>query len=444
MAYIIKNAKVVNEGAILDADIQIKNDRIHRIGNDISEKNAEYIDAKGQFLLPGVIDDQVHFREPGLTHKASIASESKAALAGGITTFIEQPNTIPLTTSIERLEEKFRIAKKTSFANYSFMLGGTNNNLEEIKKLSPLSCAGIKIFLGSSTGNMLINDEKAIGSIFSSTNLVISSHCEDEMRIRNNLEFYKSKFGNNIPMRYHYKIRDTEACFLSSSRAIKIAKKTGARLHIFHVSTGKEINLFDNTTPLKQKKITAEACVHHLWFSKKDYTTKGSLIKWNPSIKTKKDRKALRKAILEDKIDIIASDHAPHTLAEKSNSYLNCPSGGPLVQHALLVMLELFLKGKITITKVVEKMCHNPSILFQIKDRGFIREGYFADLVLVDLQDSQKVSKGNLLYKCGWSPFEGEVFQSKVTHTFVNGKLMFSKGKVSSDIFSKRLEFNRG
>lgn len=441
---LIKNATIINELQIFEGDVLIENDLIKKVGQNISAENIdEVVDAKGKYLLPGVIDDQVHFREPGLTHKGTIASESKAALAGGITTFIEQPNTNPQTTTIQNLEEKFQVASNTSFVNYSFMFGGTNDNLEELKKLDKGACAGVKLFLGSSTGNMLVDDEDVIEKIFNSTELVISTHCEDETTIKNNLEKYKELYGDDIPIRFHPLIRSEEACYLSSSKAIKLAKKTGARLHIFHLSTGKETHQFLNNIPLEEKKITAEVCIHHLWFSDEDYDEKGTLIKWNPAVKTASDRSELWKALLDDRIDVIATDHAPHTLEEKQNVYTKAPSGGPLVQHALPAILEKYHEGKISLEKIVEKMCHNPAKLFQITKRGYVREGYYADIVLVDMDSKWEVSKNNVLYSCGWSPFEGTTFKSRITHTFVNGHLAFEENNFSTKRNVKRLTFNR-
>lgn len=442
---LIKNAKIVNEGKIVEGDILIEDDFIKEIDDSISVKSADItvIDAEGNYVLPGMIDDQVHFREPGLTHKANIETESKAALAGGITSFIEMPNTNPQTTTVEKLEEKFAIAAETSYANYSFMFGGTNDNLDEILKVDPKTVAGLKLFLGSSTGNMLVDDPKVIEKIFSSTDMVISVHCEDEATIRENLAKYKAEYGDDIPMEKHPIIRSEEACYISSSKAIELAKKTGARLHVFHLSTGKETNLFLNKIPLKDKKITAEVCIHHLWFSDEDYAKKGSHIKWNPAVKTAKDREQLLKALLDDRIDVIATDHAPHTLEEKSNPYTSAPSGGPLVQHALVALLEMHHQGKISIEKIVEKACHNPAILFDVEKRGYIREGYYADLVIVDVNSPWTVNKGNILYKCGWSPFEGNTFKSRVTHTILNGQLVYNNFKVLNVKAAKRLTFNR-
>ena len=442
---LIKNAKIVNEGVIFEGDILIEGEYIKEISNSISAKSSQdiIIDVEGSYVFPGVIDDQVHFREPGLTHKGTIETESRAAVAGGITSFIEMPNTVPQATTIERLEEKFDIAAKTSYANYSFMFGGTNDNLEEILKVDPKKVAGLKLFLGSSTGNMLVDDPQVLEKIFSSTDLLISAHCEDETTIKRNLAIHLEKYGKDIPIECHPIIRSEEACYISSSQAIQLAKKTGARLHVFHVSTGKETKLFSNKIPLKDKKITAEVCVHHLWFSDEDYKTKGTLIKWNPAIKTAKDRDALWKALLEDRIDVVASDHAPHTLEEKKKSYTEAPSGGPLVQHALPAMIEMHHKGKISLEKIVEKMCHNPAILFQIEKRGYLREGYFADLVIIDINSPWSVKKDNILYKCGWSPFEGSIFKSRITHTFVNGTLAYKNFKFFDVKTARRLTFDR-
>ena len=442
---LIKNAQIVNEGIIVKGDVFIENDLIVEIGGSISAKTGgtQIIEANGKYLMPGLIDDQVHFREPGLTHKATIATESKAAVAGGITSFIEMPNTVPQATTIEKLEEKFSIAKKTSWANYSFMFGGTNDNLEEILKVDEHKVAGLKLFLGSSTGNMLVDNPKVLEEIFSKTNLLISVHCEDEKTIKDNLEKYLKEHGDDIPIEMHPKIRSAEACYLSSSNAIELAKKTGARLHVFHLSTEKETHLFSNKKPLAEKKITAEVCVHHLWFTEEDYKAKGTKIKWNPAVKSQKDKDGLWKALLDDRLDVIATDHAPHTLVEKNNGYNKAPSGGPLVQHALVALLEMYHKGKISLEKIVEKACHNPAILFQIKDRGFIREGYKADLVLIDLISPWTVNKENILYKCGWSPFEGTTFKSRVSHTFVNGILTYHNLKFPNKSIPQRLTFNR-
>ena len=442
---LIKNAKIVNEGQVIEGDILIQGEHIKDVASSISAKSSEVeiIDVEGKFVIPGIIDDQVHFREPGLTHKADIATESKAAIAGGITSFIEMPNTVPQTTTIERLEEKFAIAAKTSFANYSFMFGGTNDNLAEILKVDTKSVAGLKLFLGSSTGNMLVDDPKVLEKIFSSTDMVISVHCEDEETIQQSLKVHINEYGENIPIEKHPIIRSEEACYLSSSQAIALAKKTGARLHVFHLSTGKETKQFSNKLPLKDKKITSEVCIHHLWFSDEDYKTKGTHIKWNPAVKSKKDRQQLWKALLDDRIDVIATDHAPHTLEEKNNNYLKAPSGGPLVQHALVAMMEMVHNNKISVEKMVEKMCHNPAILFQVEKRGYIKKGFYADLVILDANSPWTVNQQNILYKCGWSPFEGRTFKSRVTHTFLNGTLVYNNSKFLDVKAARRLTFNR-
>lgn len=441
---LIKNATIVNENNTFNGDVLIENEIIKEISSEIKiAQNTEVIEANGKYLIPGFIDDQVHFREPGLTHKANIASESRAAVAGGITTFIEMPNTVPQATTQELLEDKFKIAANDSYANYSFMFGGTNDNLDELLKTDPNQVAGIKLFLGSSTGNMLVDNEAVLEKIFSSTKMIISVHCEDEATIRKNTAEFKEKYGDDIPVKYHPIIRSEEACYLSSSKAIELAKKTGARLHIFHLSTAKETELFRNDIPLEEKQITAEVCIHHLWFSDKDYAEKGTHIKWNPAVKTEKDRQGLWKALLDDRIDVLATDHAPHTLKEKTNVYTQAPSGGPLVQHAVTAILEKVKEGVISIEKAVEKMSHNPAKLFQIEKRGFIKEGFYADLVLIDTNQKQTVSKENILYKCGWSPFEGTTFSSTITHTFVNGNLMYNEGVFNDDIKGKRLTFNR-
>ena len=441
---LIQNATIVNENKIFKGDVLIENEIITKISSKIKPtKNVEIINAEGKFLIPGFIDDQVHFREPGLTHKANIATESRAAIAGGITTFIEMPNTVPQATTQDLLEDKFKIAAVDSYANYSFMFGGTNDNLEELLKTDPKKVAGIKLFLGSSTGNMLVDNEEILEKIFSSTKMIISVHCEDEGTIRKNTAIYKEKYGDDIPLKYHPLIRSEAACYLSSSKAIELAKKTGARLHIFHLSTEKETHLFRNDIPLEEKQITSEVCIHHLWFSDKDYEEKGTHIKWNPAVKTEKDRLGLWKALLDDRIDVLATDHAPHTLDEKNNNYLNAPSGGPLVQHAIIALLEKVKEGVIPIEKAVEKMSHNPAKLFQIEKRGFIKEGYFADIVLIDTNKPQTVSKDNILYKCGWSPFEGTTFSSTITHTFVNGHLIYNNGVFNDTVKGKRITFNR-
>ncbi len=441
MKILIKNSQIVNEGKIIQSDILIENDLISKIEPHISEDADQIIDASGKYLLPGIIDDQVHFREPGLTHKGDIESESRSAIAGGTTSFIEQPNTVPNAVTQELLADKYELARQKSFANYGFMMGGTNDNLEEVLKTNPRNVPGIKLFLGSSTGNMLVDNPETLENIFSNTKMLIAVHCEDEATIRANTQKYFDEYGEDIPVKFHHLIRSEEACYKSSSKAIELAKKTGARLHVFHLSTAIETGLFGNDIPLKDKKITAEVCVHHLTFTNEDYDTKGGLIKWNPAVKTQKDKDGLWEALLDDRIDVIATDHAPHTWEEKQNVYTKCPSGAPLVQHSLVVMLENFKNGKISLERIVEKMAHNPAILFRIEKRGFIREGYKADLVLVDLNQNWTVKKENILYKCGWSPLEGTEFHSKVTHTFVNGKLVYENGKITQEKFGERLLF---
>ena len=443
---LIKNARIVNEGKIIDGDVSIEDGIIVEIAESISAKSPDVniFDAEGTYLLPGLIDDQVHFREPGLTHKENIETGSRAAVAGGITSFIEMPNTLPQTTNMEELEEKFRIASETSYANYSFMFGGTNDNLDEIEKINPKAVAALKLFLGSSTGNMLVDDEKVLEQIFKKSPVLIAAHCEDEETIKNNLQECIERYGEDIPIELHPKIRSEEACYKSSSRAVALAKKTGARLHVFHVSTAKELSLFSNKKPLQEKKITAEVCIHHLWFNDSDYAKKGTMIKWNPAVKTEKDQEALLEALNDNRLDVLATDHAPHTKEEKKNVYTKAPSGGPLVQHALPALLQMHHQGKISLEKIVEKACHNPAILFDIEKRGFIREGYKADLVLVDLNSPWAVQPDNIFSKCQWSPFEGTTFKSRVTHTFVNGKLVYKNFKHTP--FAKnaeRLSFDR-
>jgi dihydroorotase len=441
---LIVNAKIVNEGKVDDGDVLIKGQRIKKIGKGLHAQNAAtIIDAKGKYLLPGLIDDQVHFREPGLTHKGNIYSESRAAVAGGITSFMEMPNTVPNTVTQELLAEKYEIGKRHSLANYSFYFGATNDNLEEVLKTDRNSVCGVKVFMGSSTGNMLVDDHKTLEGIFSQVDLLIATHCEDEATIRKNTEIFKARYGAEIPFQCHPDIRSREACLLSSSLAVKLAKKYGTKLHILHISTEDELSLFDNSIPLEQKKITAEACIHHLWFHAGDYEEKQSLIKWNPAVKLQSDRDAIWQGVLTDRIDVLATDHAPHTLQEKQNTYLSAPSGGPLVQHSLVAAMELVLRGKMTVAKMVEKMCHNPAILFNVADRGFVREGYFADLVLVDPESSWVVDKSNILYKSGWSPFEGTAFSSKVTHTFVSGRVAYENGQIIEGGSGMRLTFSR-
>ncbi|MBS9766986.1 MAG: dihydroorotase [Flavobacteriaceae bacterium] len=442
---LIKNARIINEGSILDRDILIEGNYIVDIDTSISLKSSKtkVIDAEKCYVMPGVIDDQVHFREPGLTHKATIETESRAGVAGGITSFIEMPNTVPQATTQELLEQKFQTASQTSYANYSFMFGGTNDNLEEILKTDPKTVAGIKLFLGSSTGNMLVDDENVLKEIFSSVKMLIAVHCEDETTIKENLEKYLEEYGEDIPIECHPKIRSEQACYLSSSKAIDLARKTGARLHIFHISTGKETELFTNKIPLEKKQITSEVCIHHLWFDDSYYAKKGTLIKWNPAVKTVADKEKLWEALLNDKIDIIATDHAPHTLEEKKQVYTKAPSGGPLVQHALPAMLQAYKQERISLEKIVEKMCHNPAKIFQIEKRGFIRKGYYADLVIFDTSLPWTVTKDNILYKCGWSPFEGTTFHSKILYTLVNGNIVYNKGVFNDTVKGMRLTFER-
>ena len=440
---IIRNAFVVNEGTTEIKDVLIENGIISQIGESIAGENHTVIDGTGKYLIPGLIDDQVHFREPGLTHKADIESESRAAVAGGITSFMEMPNTNPQSLTQELLEKKFARAAQVSAANYSFFMGASNDNLEEVLKTDPKTVAAVKIFMGSSTGNMLVDNKEVLEQIFSTSKMLIAVHCEDEETILENTENFKALYGEDVPIQMHPLIRSDEACYKSSSMAIELAKKHGTRLHVFHLSTEMEMDLFDNTIPLKDKMITAEACVHHLWFDDRDYAEKGTFIKWNPAVKTKEDKEAVLQAVLDDRIDVIATDHAPHTLLEKQNTYFNAPSGGPLVQHALVALLELHHQGKISLQKIVEKTSHAPAICFQVEKRGFIREGYWADLVLVDIQDPWTVDKSNILYKCGWSPFEGQEFQSKVSRTWVNGNLVYDQGKLNNDIKGSRLLFNR-
>ncbi|MDN5205089.1 dihydroorotase [Fulvivirgaceae bacterium BMA10] len=441
---LIQNANIVNEGRIFAGDLLIRDKHIERIDGDLSGLSADLIiNAEGKYLLPGVIDDQVHFREPGLTHKAEIYTESKAAVAGGVTSFMEMPNTIPNTLTQELLEEKYQIAQRNSLANYSFFMGASNDNLEEVLKTDGRKVCGIKAFMGSSTGNMLVDNEETLESLFSKVDLLIATHCEDETTIRNNTALFREKFGEDVPISCHPQIRSEEACYKSSSLAVSLAEKHGTRLHILHISTAKETSLFRNDLPLKDKKITSEACIHHLWFDDRDYDNKGTFIKWNPAVKSVNDRDAIFKAVLDNKIDVIATDHAPHTLEEKQNKYFQAPSGGPLIQHSLVAMLEFYHQGKISLERIVEKMAHNPAILFEIEQRGYIREGYFADLVLVDLNNPWAVNEQNILAKCGWSPFEGETFTSKVTHTFVSGHPVYQEGMFNETQKGERLLFDR-
>jgi len=442
---IISGATIVNEGSSFIGDVFIIDNVIEKIVEGIASDHRDYevFDGKGLYLLPGVIDDQVHFRDPGLTYKGDTYTESKAAVAGGVTSFMDMPNTIPNCLTQDLLEEKYQHAADVSLANYSYYMGASNDNLAEILKTDPKKVCGIKVFMGSSTGNMLVDNEESLAGIFSSAPTLVAVHCEDEETIIRNNAYYFEKYGDDAPTSIHPKIRSVEACYLSSAKAVTLAKKHGTRLHILHLTTEKEMSLFDNDLPLEDKKITAEVCIHHLWFSDEDYDRKGNFIKWNPSIKSSKDKDALLEAVLSNKIDVVATDHAPHTLEEKERLYFNAPSGGPMVQHSLSAMLELYHNGRFTLEKVVEKMCHNPAILFNINKRGFIREGYMADLVLIDLNNSWEVNKDNILYKCAWSPMEGEIFKSKVISTFVNGNRVYNNGVFIEDVKGKRLMFNR-
>jgi dihydroorotase len=441
---LLKAATLVNEGQIFIADVYLKDGFIHKIAGSVDIEADQVINAEGLHLLPGMIDDQVHFREPGLTHKGDIFSESMAAVAGGITSFMEMPNTVPNTLTQELLEDKYKIASEMSLANYSFFMGASNNNLEEVLKTDPSKVCGIKVFMGSSTGNMLVDNEQVLENIFKEAPMLIATHCEDEQTIQKNLAAFKQKYGEeNLTIEMHPLIRSAEACYLSSSMAVELAKKHNTRLHILHISTAREVALFDNTLALKDKRITAEACVHHLWFDDQDYPTKGNFIKWNPAIKTATDKDAILKGVLQGYIDIIATDHAPHTLEEKQQPYFQAPSGGPLVQHALSALLEMYHQKKITLEQIVEKTAHNVATCFQVDRRGYIREGYWADLVLVNLNDPVKVTKQNILYKCGWSPFEGQTFQSEITHTFISGNLAYALGKFTTNETGQRLAFNR-
>jgi dihydroorotase len=441
--YLIKNAQLVNEGRILRSDVYVKDGRINLVAENINLPADEVIEAGGKYLLPGVIDDQVHFREPGLTHKGNIFTESRAAVAGGVTSFMEMPNTVPNTTTQELLARKYEIGAQTSLANYSFFMGATNDNLEEVLKTDPQNVCGIKIFMGSSTGNMLVDNQAVLEKIFTEAPMLIAVHCEDEATIRANQQKYDEQYGENIPMRCHPEIRSAEACYKSSAMAVALAQKHNTRLHILHISTADELELFRNDIPLAEKRITAEVCVHHLYFDKDDYETLGSQIKCNPAIKEKRHKAALLPALLNDKLDIIATDHAPHTWEEKQNLYKKAPSGLPLVQHSLVLMLDFYNRGEISLEKIVEKMCHAPAICFDVEKRGFIRQDYWADLVLVDLNQEQTVAKENILYKCGWSPLEGKTFRGKVTHTFVSGHLAYANERFDEGKMGERLSFTR-
>ena len=443
---LIHKATIINEGDSYIGSVLIENDRISRVYSDdipetILNECSEVIDARGLYLIPGVIDDQVHFRDPGLTYKGDISTESRAAVAGGVTSFMEMPNTNPQTVTLEELDKKFELAASKSVANFSFYLGATNNNIDELKRVDKKHVCGVKIFMGSSTGNMLVDDEKALQQIFAEVDMVIATHCEKEDIIRDNIDKYKKQFGDDIPIKYHPLIRSEEACYRSSAQAIELADKYGSRLHVLHLSTARELTLLSDS-PVEDKKITGEVCVHHLWFTDEDYERYGAKIKWNPAVKTINDRDALRNGLLNNKLDVVATDHAPHLLSEKEGGSLKAASGGPLVQHSLQVMLEMSYKGLITPEQVVEKMSHAPAKLFSVRERGFIRDGYYADLVLLDFNEPYTVTKDNILYKCGWSPFEGTTFNTTVKKTFVNGKLVYNNGVITEDQFGMPLEFN--
>ncbi|MCA6079036.1 dihydroorotase [Fulvivirga sedimenti] len=439
---LITNARIVNEGNAFYADILIEGQFIKKIEGTISDVQAdEVIDASGLWALPGLIDDQVHFREPGLTHKGDLFTESRAAVAGGVTSFMEMPNTVPNALTQDLLEQKYHAASQKSLANYSFFMGASNDNLEEVLKTDGRHVCGVKIFMGSSTGNMLVDDGKTLEGLFSKVPLLIATHCEDEATIRKNTAEYRKKYGEDVPIECHPLIRSEEACYKSSSFAVELAKKYNTRLHILHISTAKELSLFRNDIPLEEKRITAEACIHHLWFSDEDYREKGTLIKWNPAVKKASDRDAIFQAVLDGRIDVVATDHAPHTRQEKENTYFKAPSGGPLVQHSLVAMMEMYHRGKITPEQIVEKMCHNPAKMFKIDRRGYIREGYYADLVLVHPEDRWTVRPDNILYKCGWSPFEGQEFKSKVHHTIVSGNWSYRNGRIHEGALGERLAF---
>ncbi len=444
MKTLIRNANIVNEGKVFQGHVLIDNNIISKISEyEINVKADKVIDAKDNYLFPGCIDDQVHFREPGLTHKGEIYTEAKAAVAGGITSYMEMPNTIPNVFTQQLLEDKYKIAAKNSLANYSFFMGASNDNLEEVLKTNPKTVCGVKIFMGSSTGNMLVDKRETLEGLFKDCKMLIAVHCEDEETIKRNLETYVRSYAENIPPQLHPVIRSAEACYKSSSLAVELAKKYNTRLHVLHISTAQELQLFDSTIPLKEKRITAEVCIHHLWFSDADYPRLGNLIKWNPAIKTAQDKAALLKGLLDNKLDVIATDHAPHTLEEKMQPYLKAPSGGPLVQHSLVTMLEFFHNKQITLEKIAEKMSHAVADCFQISKRGYIREGYYADLALVDINYHWTVTKRNLLYKCAWSPFEWQLFRSKVIQTFVNGNLVYDNGKWDESTKGQRLKFER-
>lgn len=441
--YLIKEAQIVNEGKIIQADVLVNGGRIEKIGANLENLGAEEIDASGKTLIPGLIDDQVHFREPGLTHKAEIYTEAKAAVAGGITSYMEMPNVIPQTTTQDLLTQKYAIGAAKSLANYSFFMGATNDNLDEVLKTNPTDVCGIKVFMGSSTGNMLVDDVKILEKLYANAPILIATHCEDETTVRKNMAEAVAKYGEDIPFTMHPIIRSETACYLSSSMAVALAKKNNTRLHILHISTEKETHLFTNDLPLKDKRITSEACIHHLWFSEEDYADKQQWIKWNPAVKSADDRTGIWKALLDDRIDIIATDHAPHTIDEKNNKYAQAPSGGPLVQHSLTALLDFYHQGKISLERIVEKACHAPAICFQLAERGFIREGYFADLALINLNNPWIVTRENILSKCGWSPFEGHTFQSSVEKVWVSGHLAYDQGIFNENKKGERLAFDR-
>ena len=438
---LIKNATIVNENEIFVSDILIEGQFISKIDKEITDSHARVIDAEGLIVMPGAIDDQVHFREPGLTHKGEIYTEAKAAVAGGVTTYMEMPNTVPQAVTIVELEKKYTRAKECSLANYSFFMGGTNLNLEETLKVDYSKVCGLKIFMGSSTGDMLVDNEKTLEGFFEKSNALIATHCEYDPMIKDTQARIIAEYGEDIPAYFHPIIRNDEACYRSSSFAVELAKKYNTRLHVLHISSAKELSLFTNKIPLKQKRITAEACIHHLWFNDEDYKAKGNFIKWNPSVKTEYDRAQIFEAVLDGRIDVIATDHAPHTMEEKSQSYLKAPSGGPLVQHSILAMLEFYKQKKITLEMIVNKMSHNVADIFNIEKRGYIREGYFADLVVVNLNKPNTVTKESLLYKCGWSPFEGHTFASSIEKTFVSGHLVYDNGTFDETKKGERLTF---
>jgi dihydroorotase len=445
-ATLIHNALIVNEGALFKGSILVEDGKIVHIYKVVPDEilgRSVIIDAQGKVLMPGVIDDQVHFREPGLTQKGDIFTESRAAVAGGVTSFMEMPNTQPQTLTQSLLEEKYKLGSEKSLANFSFYMGASNDNLDELSKTNPKNVCGIKVFMGASTGNMLVDNQETLKHIFAEAPTLVAVHCEDENTIKQNIEKYRNEYGEEVPVKFHPYIRSEEACYKSSSMAIELAAKYNTRLHILHLSTAKELSLFRNDIPLTEKRVTAEVCVHHLWFDESSYAEKGNFIKWNPAIKKTEDKKALFHALLSNKIDVIATDHAPHTLEEKKNTYFKAPSGGPLIQHSLVAMLEFYQEGKISLERIVEKMCHAPADLFRVSKRGYIREGYQADLVLIDLNSPWTVNKSNILYKCGWSPFEGTTFHSKVSHTFVNGELVYENGKIDETIRGQRLLFER-